>query len=344
MSNRNHTIDLLKTIAIIGVLTIHSCTGWNLYAIGSFNWLANLFFGSVSRASVPLFLMCSGVLMLNPEKELSLRKLYTKSFFRIVAAMLFWSMAYKIFHMIGGEFSFAILLQAVKDVLLFRHEGHLYYLHITILVYAFLPVTRVFVAHATKKQLEYFLAVWFFVGILYPTLSPFWPFTQLSGIPKQWLLNMSYAAIGYGVLGYYLRHFPSPKRLWYVVCGGLGFALVLGGTWFMSVRNGAYYGGFMEGMTVGVCLMAVGIFGFFSASRTEPGTNARAVIGFVSKASFCIYLVHMFWLHIFSALGFRIEIFPVIFSVPLLVLANLALSAVVYVCLSRIPVVKTLLI
>ena len=105
------------------------------------------------------------------------------------------------------------VMDAVKHLLLFYHEEHFYYLHITLLVYAALPVTRLIARHADKRLLEYTLALWFLLGILYSTVRPFCPFTLLSGIPVQWRMNMVYASIGYMLLGYYLSvHHPRPSR------------------------------------------------------------------------------------------------------------------------------------
>lgn len=63
-----------------------------------------LFWASVSHASVPLFLMASGALLLDPGRELTLRKLYTKNFPRLLIALLFWAVCYKLFIMVlfGG--------------------------------------------------------------------------------------------------------------------------------------------------------------------------------------------------------------------------------------------------
>ena len=90
------------------------------------------------------------------------------------------------------------------------------------------------VAHASKHNLQYLLGIWFVFGIVYPTLRVFWAFTLLTGIPVQWLMNMTYAAIGYTVLGYYLKTYPIPLR-GALVCLILGFLVVFGGTSFLSV-------------------------------------------------------------------------------------------------------------
>ena len=72
---RNRTVDLVKTLAIGGVVLIHvAAPPLSVALTGSGDWLAALFWGTVSRASVPLFLMASGTLLLSPEKPLSLKK------------------------------------------------------------------------------------------------------------------------------------------------------------------------------------------------------------------------------------------------------------------------------
>lgn len=59
-------MDLLKSLAITGVILIHVSAGGYSHPVGSFHWLSALFWGSVSRASVPIFLMVTGALMLTP--------------------------------------------------------------------------------------------------------------------------------------------------------------------------------------------------------------------------------------------------------------------------------------
>ncbi|WP_292920076.1 acyltransferase family protein, partial [Oscillibacter sp. CAG:155] len=98
---RDRAVDLVKTAAIFGVLLIHvSAGGLGGAEVGSGTWFACLFWGSVSRAAVPLFLMASGALLLRPDRELTLRKLYTKNFPRLLAALLFWAVCYKVFNLL----------------------------------------------------------------------------------------------------------------------------------------------------------------------------------------------------------------------------------------------------
>lgn len=338
-------IDACKTIAILGVVIIHTCIAGYSYDVGSANWLSSVFWGSLSRASVPLFFMCSGALLLNPQKELPMKKLLFKNLLRICVALFAWAFAYKLYHLyLESAFSFASVIQAMKEVILFSHESHLYYLHILILVYLFLPVTRVFVAAATKAQLQYALGLWFLFGILFPTVSGFWPFTLLQGIPLQWKMNMTYAAIGYGLLGYYLKRYPIQSRKISLASAAVGFFIIFFGTWIFSLKQGELYLGFLEGMTVGVCLLAIGIFTACFQKKTPWKNKTAKVFTFFSKASFCIFLVHVFFISRFSYWGFTVFLLPCIVSIPMVVLGNLLLSTLVYLVLSRVPVMKRWLV
>lgn len=63
-----------------------------------------------------------------------------------------------------------------------------------------------------------------------------------------------------------------------------------------------------------------------------------------SEASFCIYLVHVFFITLFVQWKLSPDDFPRILSLPLLALLAIALSFPVYLILSHIPIVKKWLI
>lgn len=343
--NRDYSIDLLKAIAIIGVIVIHTCGGGYNYPIASFNWISTIFWGSLTRASVPIFFMCSGALMLNPEKDLSLQKLFSHNIVRILLSMLFWAMAYKCYRLHAKDaLSFINLIQAGKEVLLGKQEFHFYYLQIILLVYICLPITRTLVCHASKKQLQYTIGVWFALGIIYPTVQSFWPFRLLSGIPTQWQINMTYAAIGYGIVGYYIKRYSLSKNRYYFACWLVGFVIVFGGTCWISIRNGSLCQCFLEGMSIGVAVMAIGIFGLCIVLFSRYPIKRTGGILFLSRASFCIYLVHVYFLYKFYHWGIGIDCFACLVSIPFIALLALLLSCLVYCVLRKIPIINQWLI
>ena len=335
---RNSAVDLIKMIAILGVVMIHTCC----YdaAVLSFDWTSAVILRCMVSASVPLFFMCSGALLLNPQKKLTIKRLFTRNLPRIIVAMLVWAMLYQIYDLIVGQcFSMENLIHAMKEVLVFKQKFHLYFLHILIAVYLWTPVTRVLVAHASRRELQYALGLWFALGILYPMLCGRWPFTLMTDYPKQWMLNATYTAIGYGVAGYYLTTYQMNWKH-SIILILTGFAIVLGGTIWLSYQAGTLRPDYLEGEALGMALLAFGLFGFLTG---KPQWGNHTVVQYLAKASFCVYLVHVFVLSLFQRLGLR-PITPYLLTIPVLTVANVAVSCIAYELLRRIPLVKDWLI
>lgn len=336
---RDFSIDFIKCLAILGVVLIHSCNCF--YPIKGIAWTTNIFFSSVLRCAVPLFLMCSGTLMLNPEKNISLKSIFTKYLPRLIAAMVFWSICYKVFHLIAlDSLSLPSFFNALKEVLMFNQEFHMYYMQMIIIVYLFLPITRVFIKNCSRRELLYALSLWFIFGILYPTMRHFDFVQKLSGLANQYLINMTYASIGYTVLGIYIKKYPL-KKLVCLICCIAGFCITFFGTVIVSAKTGAFCDTFFEGMSIGVFLSAIGIFGF-SRYINNFGFLTK-IVTYLSNASFCIYLVHIFFVFVIYKLNF-LNFLPQIIYIPICTTINLALSTLVYFIISHIPVINKYII
>lgn len=342
---RDKTVDAVKTTAIWSVVLCHAAAGpFSGGTVGTMSWYAALLWTSLAHACVPLFLMASGALLLRPEKNLTLRKLYTRNIPRILAALFFWALCYKLAALkLMDSLTLPDVADAVKHLVLFHHEEHFYYLHITLLAYAALPVTRLFARYADRRLLKYALTLWFLLGILYPTVRTFWPFTLLTGVPVQWRMNMTYASIGYMLLGHYLSvYHPRPDRRASSMVLLAGFLLTFWGTCFLSSAAGRPDDHFLEGMGVPVFLVASGVWGLCrKASLSEGGGR---LTGFFSKASFCIYLTHIFFLQMFARWGLRAAKGPVLLTVPLISGLIIGCCCAVYAALSRVPFARRWLI
>ena len=335
---RDTRLDLIKSIAIFGVLLIHICG----YAapIASFQWMGSVLWRTLFGAAVPLFLMCSGALLNAPGHPMPMKKLYFKNILRILVAGFAWALLYKLYYLLAANaLTGANLWQAVKETLLFQHEFHLYYIQMILLVYICLPMTRLFAEKATQREFIYALGVWFVFGIILPTFSGVWPLTLLGGVANLWWMNMVYASVGYALLGYYLLRYPLPKALPFVFLA-LGIAVTFGATVIGSVVSGQLYTRFLEGMSVGICFLAIGIFSCCLLLKSASG-----VFVYISKASFLVYLSHMFVIYILrDRLQFTVYSFPSLFSAPTIALLTLAVCLLLYFILSRIPFVKKWLI
>lgn len=342
--------DILKCISCVGVIIIHTASlGFSTYIVRCFNWTSSAVWSCLFRFCVPVFLMCSGALLLDPQKELGIRRILTHYFLRILLVLMFWSLAYEFYFiaaklLLYGEYEPGAWLKAIVRVLTFRHYFHLYYLQMLLIFYLFLPALRVFVANAPRSVFRYILLIWFIFGILFPYLWKFEPMASNTGVPAQYPISNTYAAFGYALLGWYMRSAGIRReQLWrYVGVFALGFAIVFGGTLAFSLALDTPYSGLMEGMTPGVALMAAGLFGAVYALSEGKGPMPR--VARAAKASFCIYLIHHFFILAFRALGINVYLFYCLFSIPVLSLAVLALSILGYLVLSRIPFIREHLI
>ncbi len=288
-ATRNPAIDILKALSIFGVLVIHTSSD-AIYAfpIGSFHWYSTVFWEVLIRFCVPTFFMCSGALMLDPAKEISLKKLYTKYLPRLVIALLFWALAYGAVDFLlaaqkAGHYDSALLVKSVKDFVRFKHHFHLYFLHIIILNYAVLPITRLIAKHASRVELRYVLGLWFLLGILFPIARKYYPLSRLVGIPQQYAINFAYAAIGFGLAGYYLKTYPPKKPSRFALIFLAGFAATAGPSLYECLQTGKLELNWWEGIAPGAVLMAMGLFGFILA-KAKGKTCPRWVLT-LSKAS-----------------------------------------------------------
>ena len=339
LSERKRDIDLIKTIAVFCIVCIHACGNGYYSKYGGPDWMWTIFWGGWTRVGVPLFLMCSGALMLDPGKPLPMKKLYGRSILRLLLALLFWAAVYGLYRLADAhELSRMSLWELFKDLVQFRHETHLYFIQMMLLVYALLPLTRLLVEKATRRQIEYFLLLWFALAIVHPTLRPYWPLRQFGDIIGQWGLNLTWASVGYGVLGWYLRAYRPGNKLLYGLLFAAGFAATYLATWKLSADHWPLYTGLLNGNTVNGCIMAAGVYGL--CLEAEPGRWAE----FFSKASFCIYLSHMLVILLFQKIPFTSQTLPCAVSIPLVALAAIACSTLLYLLLRRIPFVNRWLI
>lgn len=336
---RNTAVDFIKAIAILGVIMIHVSSGsLTQNTVGTFEWTSGLFWGALFRASVPLFLMASGAIMLEPSKTFSLKKLYLHNIARIVVAMLVWGFAYKIYHLLeDSQLSLDMLWYSAKRLLLFDQEFHFYYIHMILIVYVFLPVTRFFVEKADKKLIQYTLIVWVMLAIIFPTLRNFSPFNLFSGMTGQWIINMTYSSIGYGVLGYYMKKYPLTLRT-ALLCLISGFFIIFGGTFYMSQKLGVLNEIFLQGTSVGVCVFAIGIFAVSKFVKVKGSLQKMAV--YISKASFCVYLSHMFILYIFQKFILAELAISSVILIPICSIIILLVCLIIYAIISKIPVLS----
>ena len=144
-------IDNLKVVAIIGVILTHVSNSM-LHQYGnvadSWWWISLIIAGSV-RYCVPVFLMISGVLLL--DKIQLFGTFIKKRFSRVLLPFLFWSSIYLLVYlgwmMVHNQQFFT---SETFDQLIFKlrygAEYHLWYIYMLIGIYLFVPIISTFIS------------------------------------------------------------------------------------------------------------------------------------------------------------------------------------------------------
>jgi surface polysaccharide O-acyltransferase-like enzyme len=197
--------------------------------------------------------------------------------------------------------------------------------------------------------MEYALFAWLSLGIVYPFLMRYRPFSLLRGIVAQYAIVFVYSAIGFFVLGYYFYRYSIGTKSTYIIylLAIAGLLATISGTVYSSLSSGSVKSSLMEGLSPNVAAMAAGLFLFiknsYNKAKADQSFKAK-MIKYISKGSFCIYLVHVFFIIALKHLGFLTAMSGTAYSIPLLVLIVLVLSLGVYYTLSKIPFANKYLI
>ena len=160
--NRTLYFDILRILATFAVIFLHSaCASWDMDNF-SFDWNVRNIYDSAVRWCVPVFVMISGALFLNPEKHISIKKLYTKNIVRIITAFFLWGTIYAAYNFfINNDHN---LIGFVLNIL--YGQFHFWFLFMIVGVYISIPILRQIAQNKTATK--YFLIMAFVFTFILP--------------------------------------------------------------------------------------------------------------------------------------------------------------------------------
>lgn len=296
---RNVSFDLLRIISALSVVVLHVSAQYIMIReVDSLFFRLSNFLNSISRFGVPIFVMLSGVLFLSEEKEISIKKIWTKYILRIFILYAVWSFAYYVFQSLY-MWKFDFWNHGIARTVLgcVYASDHFWFLFMIMGLYALVPILRTWVHNATKKELDYFILIFFVFQILRTTLSCLIDKTLVQEILNMVkIIELSYY-LGYFVLGYRILKFGLCKK-----CKSLLYSLVpvcVVANYFisdwMSIKAGSYSPGIYDSFGVFTFLIVVAIFVFFTDNFANVTWNAKITTLFanLSKNTLGIYVMHV---------------------------------------------------
>ena len=171
-------LSAMRVLACVGIVILHTVFAANEYFAGSVSAGENMASRMVENNmmwAVPVFVMVTGVLQLDPAKPLTLRKLYGRYVLRILIALIACCLVFRIFDMImdGEAFTPAGVLQAFTELITARCWGHLWYLYLLIGLYVLLPFYRKLTEHCTDQELLYLCGAYLLFVSIIPMIEGF---------------------------------------------------------------------------------------------------------------------------------------------------------------------------
>ena len=347
-TNVDYSVDLVRAVAIAMVVLVHA--SFFPYSIPGavssmvmVNWFTSDVYGAIGYLGVPIFVMLSGALLLNPAKaDEPMGVFFKKRFNRIGLPLIFWTILYFIwgFGVHGTPFT----LFNVGQGLLSGAYPILWFLYLLVGLYLVTPVLRVLVKHIDRKIFTLLLVVWFAGTVAVPLIHTFttFDFNPTVFVFTDW--------VGYFLLGIYLLNTRIRRSIAYLTAA-FGLLVAIVGDWLLTATAGEQTTGFFHGyMSFNMIIASAALFMILVGiprTRFESGNIAvNRFIHWVGQNTLPIYLVHIIVLESLQLglLGFT---WPytnnLLLDVPLIAFATFVLTSAIVYPLKRIPYLNRLI-
>ena len=348
------SVDLIRTVGILLVVMLHVSNEYYtaIYPtqIESITyWWAATIYKFLTLSCVPLFVMLSGALLLQPSKLNEPIKVFLKKRVnRIGWAYGFWSVVYLVWGFLVTQIP-VTFLNVIQGIIIGLFTGpyyHFWFLYLIAGLYLITPILRAIVAFQHQNLLRYLIILWFIAVAVMPLLQ------LLTGYTLNTSIFVFGGWIGYFVLGTYLQKVNVRSSILYVLFF-VGLIWTVASTWFMNFLFESlgqdYF--FFDYLTANVIVASVSLFLILSKFKPDwPGSN-HPHIGLVVHAISCntlpIFLFHVIILESLQRgyFGFKLSLTIInpIIGVPLITIVTFFITFGLVLVMGKIPVLKKLI-
>ena len=346
-------LDFIRVIACVLVVMVHiSAQQIEDFSVDSVEFVITNSFNCLAFTGVALFVMISGALALNPQKETELKSLLLHKTLHFFILYYIWKAFYQVVNLFdqGEAFTF---LNIKNDIVLalIQKNGyyHLWFLPMIAIVYMAVPIIKKGVAE--KNVCTYFLCVFFVTSLLVPTMLNFeFKFKYL--VVDFFAANDFYlfgGYLGYFILGHYLHSWGEKitrrMRVLLYIMGCVSFLLAgfLGAVHAQSAGRPTYIMNTPFAATTFLIAIAVFVYAQSAGEKTKRLHKAEKVLEFGAGMTFGIYLLHPLVILLLSKIGVNTSLCTPLISIPLLTIGTVFLCVPITVLLSKIPFLKKLI-
>ena len=271
-------LNSLRLLATFAVVVLHSSATYldnGIYADGDHNAFG--FYNNINAFAVPVFVMISGALFLNPKKETGYKVLFNKYVRRIALALLIFGLPMCIAEsmLTGGSWG-----GVISNFLTGHSWNHMWYLYMLIGLYLMTPMLKPFVNGSSKNTILIAFAILFVLCSVMPLMIRY-------GIKlKGWMVFFNNPYLLLYMLGFYLAVIEQfTMKLWSVLLSIVFCVVVIVCKLFIGIDYMLYY----DPITI---LFAASIFMLFKQLNIKWSVADR-----LAPYCFGIYLTHTVFLN-----------------------------------------------
>ncbi len=279
--------DGLRIVACLAVILIHVTSHGvaQFGVISRVDWWTCMVIRAGVTWAVPVFVMLSGALLLDPSKDEPLGRFVTKRLTRVGVPLICWTAAYLAWR-VYYKLETPTLPWGLRLVVFGQPWPHLYFLYLLCGLYAVTPVLRHFTRHATPRQQVAMALFALGLGTADKLARSYWD-VSITGF----LMWVPY--LGYYALGWCLRDVRLEARrlaaVWVLFAATVIFTTLLSRALYdlFDGPTGRAYA--CEFLAPNVVLMAVCAYLMLSHGCARwRGRVVRAL----SSATLGVYLIH----------------------------------------------------
>lgn len=336
----NCQFEYIRAFASIAVITIHTMYSALLQFGETATTVENILYRIVMNLmwwAVPCFLMMTGSLLLDPNRIISIKKLYRKYISRMVLVLFTFGLIFSWLEIFFDSRTISIMQvpQVVLNILTGNTWAHMWYIYCLIGLYVLLPMYKIIAKYASDVQVKYILFILFIfesvfrltkiVGVdfgFYCHINTIYPFWLLMGVA--WNRGMIRKDIKFNAVLLFVSSI---------------FLIAMTVAWIeLEIPLSVLFGY----DSVLVIVQALSIFSLFNRINTDVKFNK--ILLEIGDKSFGIYLVHMFFINMAYKL-FKLNPFTTKFAIAgiILVFTNLVFSYIVTNIMKHLPVIKEII-
>ncbi len=334
-----HYISFLRIISMFAIIAAHTIATPVISNSKDYSdfWLhLSVVLAEICRGGVNVFIAISGALFLQPEKELTLSKLFKKYVTRIIIALIIFGTLFSLMEIVFIEktFTFSQISEALLRMVQNESWGHLWYLYMLVGIYLVTPVFKRFVQSANNSEIKYTIEIIFLFNIIFPVIEKY------IDIKIGFYIPFVGTPIFFYLLGYALHSriikIPNILSITMIVFSIFIFFLECVLDTEINIA-GVYFEGFSR-TTLCSFLIPVSFYSLaLNYCKEESGRFDKSL----SELSFGVYIFHAVFINIIYKV---LHLTPVTISVPIMWLivfiATSILSITLTYVLRFIPIIR----